>query len=413
MTTYQYDYRTLAGQVYDQGQLGTCAENAEAAVINMLNHQLGLPEYDISRLQSYYDYRAANGPAAINTDTGTNIPAMLRNSETIGLAPESDWVYDISKFTQKPSDQAYTDAASHKILSFFDIHEPYAMNSNVFRDMVKSWLDQGKFPIIGFTVKTWYTQEHGPIGALNPANSAADQGFGGHAGVIVGADDNLCGGAGGYIVRNSWGTGYGDNGDMVIPYSEFPGIVLNSSTGQYNIITFDVITGWMGKDLTWSSERKIVSNLYVELFGRAADIAGLDYWSGQYKGGMSLAAIAQTFNQSPEFTATFGSLTTSQKIDQLYVNAFGHHADTAGLNYWSGQVTDAASLAQTEQNIINGAQGSDITALANKNDVSMYFAASSQLNDLTEAHHVMNFNPLDSAAMQAEKMGIPHDMGWV
>jgi len=40
-----------------------------------------------------------------------------------------------------------------------------------------------------------------------------------HAVVIVGWDDNLCGGQGGWIVKNSWGVNWGDNGFFYIPYN--------------------------------------------------------------------------------------------------------------------------------------------------------------------------------------------------
>jgi hypothetical protein len=385
-----------------------------AAAINIECHELGLPQLNADRLDLYYMTRTFSfGSAAANQDTGTVIPDMLKVMQTQGVAPETDRPYTISTFQNAPSQQALTDAAQHTITGFVDYHEPAAMNYRTIRGIVAQALDQGHMVMIGFTAKSWYGQEHGTIDTLNPNNDPQSSVLGGHAGLIVGMDDSLCGGRGGYIVQNSWGTGVGDNGNMVIPYDEFPGG--NTINGQYtiNLFSLDILTGYQGHDQSWTAERTAVSNVYIELFGRSADIAGLDYWAAQYKAGMSIAAIAQTFNQSPEFTSTFGNLTTSQKINQLYVNAFGHQADAAGLSYWTSQVTDAASLAQTEQNIINGAQGGDITALANKNDVSMYFSATSQLNDLTEARHVMNFNPLDAAAMQVMKMGIPHDMGWI
>ncbi len=52
-----------------------------------------------------------------------------------------------------------------------------------------------------------------------------------HAVLIVGWDDDMCGGNGGWIVKNSWGTSWGDNGYFYIQYN-------NAKIGYYtNVIT--------------------------------------------------------------------------------------------------------------------------------------------------------------------------------
>ncbi len=411
-TNYNFDYRPMTGSILDQGQLGDCAHNALSSNITLFEHMTGKSEGPISRLQSYYDTRVAQG--TVDIDSGTVINVMLQQASSKGLAYESSWGYDISKFKLDPGAAVHQEALNHTITSYDHVQEPYAMNWTSFKGMVAGYLDQGKFPIIGFTLKSWYDAEYGKLNTLDPNNDPADEGRGGHAGVIVGMSDTLCGGKGGYIIQNSWGDQHGDHGFMVIPYTEFPGTVLNSSTSNYNIISFDVVTGYEGIDQRWTTEKMSVNSLYVTLFGRAADIDGLEYWAANVKAGMQLTTVAHNFDTSPEFIANNAGITMSQQINNFYVNAFGHTADTAGLNYWLNDISaNGAQVWDIEVNIMLGAQGNDKTYLATKTDVAMYGSVSSHLNDKAELAHIMQFNAASADAAQIMKMGIPHDMGWM
>jgi C1A family cysteine protease len=91
---------------------------------------------------------------------------------------------------------------------------------------------------------------HGPV---NTAMYAGIPGFGtydgsyclsysgtespNHAVLIVGWDDAMCGGVGGWIVKNSWGTSWGDNGYFYIEYG-------SAQIGSYSC----VVTGWRDYD---------------------------------------------------------------------------------------------------------------------------------------------------------------------
>jgi C1A family cysteine protease len=58
-----------------------------------------------------------------------------------------------------------------------------------------------------------------------------------HAVLIVGWDDAMCGGAGGWIVKNSWGTSWGDDGYFYIRYG-------NARIGSYS----SIVNGWKEYD---------------------------------------------------------------------------------------------------------------------------------------------------------------------
>ncbi len=61
----------------------------------------------------------------------------------------------------------------------------------------------------------WHTSSSGHI-AVPAAHAVA---LGGHAVLLAGFDDAAGGGAGHFIVRNSWGTSWGDGGYGYLPYA--------------------------------------------------------------------------------------------------------------------------------------------------------------------------------------------------
>lgn len=105
-----------------------------------------------------------------------------------------------------------------------------------------------------------------------------------------------------------------------------------------------------------------VQNLYLAYFGRPAEPAGLSYWTAQADA--TVDQISAAFAQQPEYTNTYGGLTRSQTINQLYQNLFGRAAASDELTYWqnSNDITvDRLALALT-----NGATGTDRLLLDSK-----------------------------------------------
>jgi hypothetical protein len=85
-----------------------------------------------------------------------------------------------------------------------------------------------------------------------------------------------------------------------------------------------------------------VARLYFAYFQRVPDYAGLQYWIGRYKGGMSLNAISQQFAASAEFVSKYGALNNAQFVTLVYQNVLGRQPDASGLAFWTGQLDSAA-----------------------------------------------------------------------
>jgi hypothetical protein len=111
-----------------------------------------------------------------------------------------------------------------------------------------------------------------------------------------------------------------------------------------------------------------VQQLYVAYFGRPADTAGLDYWTNVVETNKgSTTQVSANFALSTEYTAAFAGMSNGQIVDKIYMNLFGRAADTAGRDYWVG-LLDAGSLKVSTivADVANGAVTTDKEIIENK-----------------------------------------------
>jgi len=91
-----------------------------------------------------------------------------------------------------------------------------------------------------------------------------------------------------------------------------------------------------------SQEAKI-TGLYVAFFSRAADQAGLEYWTttadnvAKEGGDVSsvFRTIAKGFATHPTFKSTYGTLNNKEFVEAIYRNALGRDGDAEGVAYWT------------------------------------------------------------------------------
>ncbi len=110
-----------------------------------------------------------------------------------------------------------------------------------------------------------------------------------------------------------------------------------------------------------------VQKAYIAYFGRPADPAGLNFWTTAGTSGTTMLTIMRDFGNSAEFTALYGSGTNPAFVNAIYVNVFGRSADAAGLNFYVNALTDGSiTRADVVFNVLNGATGADATIVENK-----------------------------------------------
>ncbi|AWN41758.1 Ig-like domain-containing protein [Methylobacterium durans] len=88
-----------------------------------------------------------------------------------------------------------------------------------------------------------------------------------------------------------------------------------------------------------------VARLYYTMLNRAPDAGGLQFWTDQLKRGGSLSDLARAFLGTPENVSKYGSMSNSDYVDALYVNALGRHADAGGRAYWTDLLNRGTSRA--------------------------------------------------------------------
>lgn len=90
-----------------------------------------------------------------------------------------------------------------------------------------------------------------------------------------------------------------------------------------------------------------VARLYYTAFGRIPDAAGLQYWISQAQAGTGLDDIAAAFAGSSEFKSRFGAMDNREFIEALYHSALDHDAPAAVRGTWLADL-DASRATRGE-----------------------------------------------------------------
>jgi C1A family cysteine protease len=201
----EFDLLKFCPEVYKQGKLGSCTANAIAAAYEF--DEIKQKEENIftpSRLFIYYNERKIEG--TIKYDSGAEIRDGIKSINKIGVCSESSWPYIINNFIEKPSDLCYKEAKTHKTIKYRRIEQTL--------EQLKSSLFAG-FPIVfGFNVYESFESQSVTDSGMMPMPKLNEKILGGHAVLAVGFDENKnC-----FLIRNSWGINWGNNGYFYMPY---------------------------------------------------------------------------------------------------------------------------------------------------------------------------------------------------
>lgn len=215
------DLRPWCSSIEDQGALGSCTAHAGVGIVEYYERRALGRHIDASRL---FLYKVTRNFLHWTGDTGAFLRSTMGALVLFGVPPEEYWPYAIADFDKEPPAFCYAFAQNYQAIQYYR-HDPPGTPGDVLLDRIKTYLAVGHPSMFGFTVYSSIDQAD-KTGKI-PFPCRGERIEGGHAIVAVGYDDKVkikntgkCGveTTGALLVRNSWGTGWGDGGYGWLPY---------------------------------------------------------------------------------------------------------------------------------------------------------------------------------------------------
>jgi C1A family cysteine protease len=216
------DHRSKQTPIKNQGSRGTCVAHAAMAGLEVA---YGSTTLDLNENYAYYKFLGSSTSQVCN-DPGLRTIDAADLMTTYPMCLETYWPYVSSLSglgcptpsgwpTATCADNAVYQVTSHKKIWRNDTATVDAGEYINNPKYLESILCSGYDIVIGLYVAGWPSGGQGIIDVVNGASIA-----GGHAMVIVGynrnGDANIGGGY--FILKNSWGTGYGQSGYYYLSY---------------------------------------------------------------------------------------------------------------------------------------------------------------------------------------------------
>jgi C1A family cysteine protease len=218
--------------IEDQGSLNSCTAHAGVALTEYFAKRSFGRYVDVSAL---FLYKVTRELMHRQGDAGASVRETMKAMVLFGVPPEEHWSYPEHSAEDDPSPFCYSFAQTYQALKYFRLDHAgiskYALLTQIQITLVAG------FPcMFGFTIYSSIYSDANMKKGYIPYPGKADKVEGGHAVVAVGYDDskvidNADGrrSEGALLIRNSWGTAWGEGGYGWLPYD----YVLNGLTADW------------------------------------------------------------------------------------------------------------------------------------------------------------------------------------
>lgn len=194
------DHRRPSIDVFDQESIQSCSASAVCKHV-----EYHIKKYPVSRLFQYYNTRKISKDQHI--DNGADLEDSMKAIIRFGHIPEKEYPYIEEKVCTKPPKSAYRLADLNKPAFV----RPQCVNQSLHN--LKKHIYAGYTINFGaFLYNTFSAKMES--GYMVPMPTSKDRKICAHAMLIVGYDDSKLA----FIIQNSWGNEWGDNGYHYMPY---------------------------------------------------------------------------------------------------------------------------------------------------------------------------------------------------
>ena len=197
------DLRKNCSFVENQGNLGSCTANALAGNLEFLDNKIDAQYQDVSRLFIYYNERVLEGTP--DFDSGASLRNGIKTLRKTGYCWEATWPYLIELFSKKPPKRCYLEAKPRCIQSY---HRLMTISEML------TCLAEGYPFVFGFAVYENFESQRVARTGIVPMPRKDERMIGGHAVLAVGYGQKKKR----FLVRNSWGREWGQEGYFTMPY---------------------------------------------------------------------------------------------------------------------------------------------------------------------------------------------------
>ena len=220
--------------VLDQGQTNACTGFALASVVYQLQHSAKRKRMDccVSPFMLYSMARRYDEfPGDPNADTGSSLRGAMKAWYKHGACSDRLWTSEVMPIAQvtKSSDDWWLDAVQRPLGAYYRVDTRSVTDMHVALNEIgvlyasavcHSGWDEGFSNTSSIKSGYW----------MIPRRKASIS-DGGHAFAIIGYNQD------GYIIQNSWGTGWGTKGRAVLPYEDWLDNAMDCWVAQLGVVT--------------------------------------------------------------------------------------------------------------------------------------------------------------------------------